>query len=752
MANSKEQAGYDELRKLVLGQEQERISRLEHRLDNQEIYAESVSAVLPEAVMHSSRQGNKLSNALTPAVEDALKRSVQRNPRALSDALFPVMGPAIRKAITSTLSGMLQSLNQALEHAFSIQGLKWRLEAIRTGKSFAEVVMLKTVVFRVEQLFLIHAETGLLLHHVTADDLVGQDGDMVSGMLTALQDFVRDSFATEESDTLESMQVGGLHVWVERGPKAVLAAVIRGSAPSELRQRLIEATEDIHARMGNELEAFDGDATPFELIHDELRSCLQARYQREKAGGGYLLPVAAVMAGALLLTWAGWSYYQHQKWQALINALKSEPGLIVIEYSHDNGYFIRGLRDAMADTPDDIVNTSGIEGVTMIWEPYYSLQDDFILRRAKSTLMPPEGVVLSVTQGMLLVEGRADDAWVSAASNNARFIPGVSSTELRVSSLAISDEELLRRVKSTLTLLKAVSLKVKDATLYISGEAGDDWIRESMSRIKSVEGLRTADATRLINIDDPAYILNQARRTLLPPSTIRLQLKGRILMASGSAGKSWLSKAEQLSSGIRGVSVFDGSRVTIVYGDDEILLRARTVLNPPDSIHLTIHQGRLTASGRAPSEWIRQFKEIAPTIEGVIEYNADIIDIEEALAHLKAYVDSLDLNFIAYKSELEPGESDKLGQLADEISASLLLMAEANALIEVEGNTGNLGDSERNRTLAMARAIKVQTMLIAEGIEERFIRIRKESASRKEADKKVTLRLIVGDSLFESSQ
>ncbi|NJM53355.1 MAG: hypothetical protein HC846_08145 [Blastocatellia bacterium] len=55
---------------------------------------------------------------------------------------------------------MVQSLNQSLEHSISPKGLRWRIEAWQTGKSFAEVVMLNSLIYRVEEVFLIHRETG----------------------------------------------------------------------------------------------------------------------------------------------------------------------------------------------------------------------------------------------------------------------------------------------------------------------------------------------------------------------------------------------------------------------------------------------------------------------------------------------------------------------------------------------------------------------------------------------------------------
>ena len=167
---------------------------------------------------------------------------------ALADEDWEQMAQAaIRKAIAASLSSMLESLNQTLDHSLSWRSLQWRVTALRTGKSFAEIVLLNTLVYRVEQVLLIDRDTGLLLQHVTSSAVKAQDADMVSGMLTAIRDFARDSFRVSEDEALDQFRVGDLSVWVEQGPHAILATVIRGNAPSELRQRMQEAVEHVHA-------------------------------------------------------------------------------------------------------------------------------------------------------------------------------------------------------------------------------------------------------------------------------------------------------------------------------------------------------------------------------------------------------------------------------------------------------------------------------------------------------------------------
>src|SRR5262249_28849109 len=137
-----------------------------------------------------------------------------------------------------------------------------RLEAYRTGSGFADVVLKHTVVYRVEHIFVIHRKTGLLLEHAAAEAAATQDPHLVSGMLTAIQDFVRDSFNQEggsSSSGIDTLRLGDLLLWCEEGPLAYLAAVIRGNPPENLHLMLREALGRIHEDLRKPLEEYDGD-------------------------------------------------------------------------------------------------------------------------------------------------------------------------------------------------------------------------------------------------------------------------------------------------------------------------------------------------------------------------------------------------------------------------------------------------------------------------------------------------------------
>lgn len=427
--------GLDELRRLLVGPEQQEIVRLRERLDEQDaLLPADVGRVLPEAVRLRSRQDKKVTEALLPAVEEAIGISVKKNPQTLVDALFPVIGPAIRKAIAEALTGMVQTMNQSLEHSLSVQGLKWRLEAWRTGKSFGEVVLLHTLLYRVEQVFLIHRETGLLLQHVVAGASSIQDADMVSGMLTAIQDFVHDSFSSQQGDTLDTLQVGGLTVWIEQGPHAILAGVIRGNAPQELRTVFDETLERIHLEFSAELEGFEGDASVFDPTREYLEACLQFQYDQSRQPGGTkkrFTParvIAALLLGAILV-WGFFYLRDRWRWGNYLSRLKSEPGIIVTDAQRHwwSPHSIAGLRDPLAADPQTLLAEAKLnpEKVESHWEPYHSLTPQFVVRRANTLLSPPPTVSFRVERNTLYATGSAPHHWIVETRRLARVIPGV---------------------------------------------------------------------------------------------------------------------------------------------------------------------------------------------------------------------------------------------------------------------------------------------------------------------------------------
>ena len=445
----------EELRHLIVAPEQEGLHEIRERLDSKERGAEDISSVVAEAIqMRREQDGDQaLAEALAPTIQETLRESVRKDPQVLADALFPVMGPAIRKSISESLRSMLESFNEALEHSLSLRGIQWRIEAFRTSKPFAEVVLMHSLLYRVEQVFLIHRETGLVLSHVVAPSIATQDPDMVAGMLSAIQQFARDSFNSAGQETLGSMNFEALEIWVEASPDAVLAAVIRGHAPLDYKLAMKEALENIQQNFSSALANFSGETGPFRAAGDRLHQLLEARFKEKLGGKGR--PRAAIIAGAVALAivvgWVGYSSYLLWEWSRSLNALRLQPGIIVISGRKSGGRFrVQGFRDPLAPDPEKLLSEAGFDPKKAYLElmPFYSVDDVIVLRRAKELLRPPAGVRLSQKNGELRAEGVAAPKWIAQFQERAPWIAGVNSID--VSHLQNSDHVEFNRLKGVL--------------------------------------------------------------------------------------------------------------------------------------------------------------------------------------------------------------------------------------------------------------------------------------------------------------
>jgi hypothetical protein len=514
------------LRGLMLGPDEQRLHELRKRLEDPVSRAEDIGEVLPQ-VLQLHAHDPHLAKALTPPLEKAITASVQRNPKPLADALFPVMGPAIRKAVSAGLASMVDSLNRTLEHSLSWRSLQWRIEGWRTGKSFGEIVLLKTLVYRVEQVFLIDRKTGLLLQHVRAGTHGVQDASMISGMLTAIRDFVQDSFRVGESDSLETFQVGELHVVIEAGPQAILAAVVRGSAPRDFRRVLEDALETIHLEFGHAFEAFDGDASVFDNARPTIEACLQTEYrasERHPPRRG-ALAVAALVVIALVV-WFGFSYRANSRWARYLDALRAEPGIVVVSEGRRGGKFVvSGLRDPLARDPQTLIAGTGLDhsDVAGSWAPYQALDAPIALARATGVLQPP--VPLAIADSVLAITGPASPAWIREAQRTAPLLAGVTRFDA-AGAFDLACKAIANRIEARALLF------VKDSIQMVEGQ-DDEWKHlvadlHELDSVAGAGGLKFAvQAVGHTDADGPAE--TNAPLSLARAETVRSALAGEVM-------------------------------------------------------------------------------------------------------------------------------------------------------------------------------------------------------------------------------
>jgi outer membrane protein OmpA-like peptidoglycan-associated protein len=396
----------------------------------------------------SSGPDSRFADALRPLVESALKGSVRDEPEFWAQAMFPILTPAIRMAVATAIRDMVLTLNQLLENGLSARSWRWRFEAWRTGKPLAEVVMLRTLVYRVEQVLLVDRNSGLLLASVSAPGISAKHSDLVSSMLTAIQAFIHDSFQLEEHDSIRQIHTGDFSLWVEPGPVAALAAAVRGNAPTEFRHTLRAAIDLIHEEMGTELRDFQGESKSLEQrARPILEGCLQSQFQKRGPSSFWRLWLCACIFGAALLLWGALGVWHAMQWHRALAALETTPGITITGSSLEHGkHVLEGLRDPFALPPENVLAKNGIpiSNITLRFQPFLSLDPTLLIQRARAAIDAPDSVSVVIEKHGLKLWGTASHQWIISARNAGPKLALAGIEQVRTDTVEDRELEALR--------------------------------------------------------------------------------------------------------------------------------------------------------------------------------------------------------------------------------------------------------------------------------------------------------------------
>lgn len=447
VSNAAVDAELARLRNLLINPEMKLLEDIQRRLDDSTSRARDVSTVIAEALALRAGKDDMVSKALEPVIENNFKTFLQKRPHEVTSALFPIIGSTIRRSIAESFRSMMEGFSKSLELSFSLRGLRWRFEALRAGKPFSEIVLLHTLLYRVEQVFFVHAETGLVLAHVVAEGVESQDADMVSGMLTAIQDFARDSFSSNREGDLESLRLGDFTVFLERGPQAYLACVVRGTPPADFQQRMRASLEIMSVETADFLHEFSGDNAPFQIVHRHMDDLLIAKSVDE----GKPIPFKAKLITALIFLallgglgayfLSGWRedkvlIAHHQALEEGVEAIHQEPGYAILEVERDPAYGIWRifcLKDGLARPPEAVLTKAGRSpsDYEIIITPYLSYQPELVERRIKEKINPLPTVEMRLdSAGVLHMSGEAPMGWIIEARLAALSQPGVNGVDI----------------------------------------------------------------------------------------------------------------------------------------------------------------------------------------------------------------------------------------------------------------------------------------------------------------------------------
>jgi len=129
---------------------------------------------------------------------------------------------------------------------------------------------------KIEDIFLI-TNSGILLAHKTKELRPDIDDTILSGMLTAIQDFIKDAFKDKTKFGLKRLDFGDSEIHLKRGNGFFIAVVLSGDGnkPANLEKRLDKTASEIEAKYGKILSKWSGNLNQVRGIKDQLDGLLK---------------------------------------------------------------------------------------------------------------------------------------------------------------------------------------------------------------------------------------------------------------------------------------------------------------------------------------------------------------------------------------------------------------------------------------------------------------------------------------------
>ena len=110
----------------------------------------------------------------------------------------------------------------------------------------------------IDDIFLIYKDGRLITHH-TRKLKPEMDDDVLGGMFTAVQEFIKTSFGGDEETPVDEISYGKNKILIEHGKYIFISPVIEGRGSDEMHERMKIAVQNIEVEFEGQLKEWSGD-------------------------------------------------------------------------------------------------------------------------------------------------------------------------------------------------------------------------------------------------------------------------------------------------------------------------------------------------------------------------------------------------------------------------------------------------------------------------------------------------------------
>lgn len=272
--------------KLQLATLEDEVGLLKQTIEDKEALIESLDPVVADLLsrkINSSK--DEMAAALAPVMGDAIKQQIGEAKEDVVDALYPIIGQTIRKSVAEAMKRLVDSVNEKLDRAIRQRFFSRKIKSKIAGVTEGELLLRENLPFRIEEIFLIHKESGLLLSHVSAPNASANvNQELISGMLTAIRNFSSDIFKADAPEEVHEIQYEDHKIKVTIGRYYYLALVITGVEPENLTNEILHLDRQIHNKFYKPLREFDGDISTLAGIEQPISKFINTSNNSQKTG------------------------------------------------------------------------------------------------------------------------------------------------------------------------------------------------------------------------------------------------------------------------------------------------------------------------------------------------------------------------------------------------------------------------------------------------------------------------------------
>jgi len=236
--------------------------------ESPEEMAQLLSPIVAASLKYQVREArDDVTEILYPIMAEAINRQIREG--EIVDVFYPLIGRMIAKAVLEAVKNLIRKLGENLRKVFGFKAKRAK------APTESDVPTEYSVPFDIEDAFLIHRESGVLICHVSNQPAEKEiDERLISGTLKAIRDVLRESLEEGGKQNLDQIQrgirFGAKQILLESELHACVAVVISGVEPTDFHEQLARTVSQIHHNFEGQLKNYDGDNSKFAGVERQI--------------------------------------------------------------------------------------------------------------------------------------------------------------------------------------------------------------------------------------------------------------------------------------------------------------------------------------------------------------------------------------------------------------------------------------------------------------------------------------------------